>query len=188
MPLKSGAGTAFVYVLFEHQSSDDPLMVFRMLAYMVRVWEHYAREHEGVRELPLIVPVVLHHDEGRWQSATSFHQLFPSMLVGQPVWAGLVPSFRFLLDDVAVASDEELQARQMSAFARLALWALRDARFDRLEQTLAAWLDLFSRLLQAPGGEQAVQTIFCYIYEVRGTATANALAEKTPTRFSVRQP
>jgi len=178
VPLKDQRGFVFVYVLFEHQSSDDPLMAFRMLLYMVRVWEHYLREHEGVRELPLIVPLVLHHDEQTWQSATSFHELFPAELVGHPAWASVVPSFRFLLDDISRASDEELLARQMSMFARLALWLLRDARFDRLERTLEAWNELLARQYRAPDGPEATATLFCYIHDVSDYATVQALAEK----------
>jgi hypothetical protein len=34
---------AFVYVLVEHQSSDDPLMAFRVLRYIVRIWDQYKR-------------------------------------------------------------------------------------------------------------------------------------------------
>lgn len=30
---------AFVYLLAEHQSSDDPLMAFRMLRYITRIWD-----------------------------------------------------------------------------------------------------------------------------------------------------
>ena len=107
----------FVYVLFEHQSSDDALMAFRLLAYMIRIWEAYLREHPGVRRLPCIIPLVLHHAEIGWQSATSFQDLFAAELIREPVWASLIPSFRFLLDDICGTSDEELQARQMSAFA-----------------------------------------------------------------------
>jgi hypothetical protein len=32
---------AFVYVLVEHQSNTDALMPFRMLRYMVRIWDRY---------------------------------------------------------------------------------------------------------------------------------------------------
>jgi predicted transposase/invertase (TIGR01784 family) len=30
---------AFVYALIEHQSSDDPLMAFRMMRYVTRIWD-----------------------------------------------------------------------------------------------------------------------------------------------------
>ena len=32
---------AFLYILVEHQSSTDPLMPFRMLRYVGRIWERY---------------------------------------------------------------------------------------------------------------------------------------------------
>lgn len=32
---------AFVYVLVEHQSSSDPLMAFRMLRYITRIWDRF---------------------------------------------------------------------------------------------------------------------------------------------------
>lgn len=32
---------AFVYLLAEHQSSSDPLMAFRMLRYVTRIWDQY---------------------------------------------------------------------------------------------------------------------------------------------------
>jgi hypothetical protein len=42
---------ALVYVLVEHQSSGDPLMPFRMLRYMVRIWDRYLTEHPGAARL-----------------------------------------------------------------------------------------------------------------------------------------
>jgi predicted transposase/invertase (TIGR01784 family) len=33
-----GGGDALVYVLFEHQSTSDPWMAFRLLRYLVRIW------------------------------------------------------------------------------------------------------------------------------------------------------
>jgi predicted transposase/invertase (TIGR01784 family) len=32
---------AFVYLLVEHQSSDDPLMALRLLRYVTRIWDAY---------------------------------------------------------------------------------------------------------------------------------------------------
>jgi predicted transposase/invertase (TIGR01784 family) len=37
-----------IYVLWEHQSSNDPLIVFRMLGYMVRIWDNLVRENPGL--------------------------------------------------------------------------------------------------------------------------------------------
>src|SRR5205823_8045280 len=48
------AGTEiFLYLLLEHQSRNDALMPFRLLVYMVRVWERYLRDHPRARRLPV---------------------------------------------------------------------------------------------------------------------------------------
>ncbi len=57
---------ALLYVLFEHQSRVDPLMPYRLLRYVVRVWEAWRREHPNARKLPAVLPVVLHHGRPRW--------------------------------------------------------------------------------------------------------------------------
>jgi hypothetical protein len=37
--IRCNGHAAFLYVLFEHQSTNDPLMAFRLLRYLVRIWE-----------------------------------------------------------------------------------------------------------------------------------------------------
>jgi predicted transposase YdaD len=50
----------FVYVLVEHQSSDDPLMALRVLRYVTRIWDQYEREHPKARRLPAVIPLVVY--------------------------------------------------------------------------------------------------------------------------------
>ena len=38
-PDEEQPASLMLYLLFEHQSSNDPLMPYRMLRYMVRIWE-----------------------------------------------------------------------------------------------------------------------------------------------------
>ena len=56
---------AFVYLLFEHQSSPDRHLPFRLLRYEVRIWERWIERNTG-RPLPAILPVVLYHGRARW--------------------------------------------------------------------------------------------------------------------------
>jgi len=39
----------FLYFLFEHQSTVDPAMPFRLLGYMVRIWEDWPRRCSNTR-------------------------------------------------------------------------------------------------------------------------------------------
>ena len=59
---------AYVYLLAEHQSSDDPLMAFRMLRYVTRIWDQHLRERPNARLLPAVIPLVVHHGPAPWAS------------------------------------------------------------------------------------------------------------------------
>src|SRR4051794_5306885 len=48
--------SALVYILFEHQSTVDAIMSFRLLRYEVRIWERWLRDNPGARKLPVILP------------------------------------------------------------------------------------------------------------------------------------
>jgi predicted transposase/invertase (TIGR01784 family) len=95
---------ALVYVVFEHQSSPDATMPFRLLRYLVRVWQRWLRDHPDAKKLPIVLPVLLHHGDGRWQASPDF----ASMLDAGPALLEAVepyqPHFRFVLDDLAALS------------------------------------------------------------------------------------
>ena len=40
-----GGDPAYIYILFEHQSTEDPRMALRMLSYILRIWERFAKNH-----------------------------------------------------------------------------------------------------------------------------------------------
>lgn len=49
--LRDGGG-ALVYVLFEHQSTPDPLMAYRLLRYAVRIWDQVVAQPERAMIFP----------------------------------------------------------------------------------------------------------------------------------------
>lgn len=61
---------ALVNVLVEHQSSEDALMSFRMLRYLVRIWDHHLAGHPAATRLPAVIPVVVHHNRRPWATPT----------------------------------------------------------------------------------------------------------------------
>ncbi len=52
--LKDGP-TAYIYILFEHKSYQEPLVAFHILKYMVRIWEMSISKGEK-KSLPIIIP------------------------------------------------------------------------------------------------------------------------------------
>lgn len=66
---------AYLYVLLEHQSTNGPLMAFRLLRYLVRIWESVLVEEPERQRLPVIIPVVVHHSSNGWTAATELCSL-----------------------------------------------------------------------------------------------------------------
>ena len=85
---RSGPSTreAYVYLLFEHQSTEQPLMVFRLYCYMANIWRRHTETGEkGQSKLPLppIVALVLYNGATRWRAARTFHQLVEPQRPGE---------------------------------------------------------------------------------------------------------
>jgi predicted transposase/invertase (TIGR01784 family) len=122
-----------VYVLFEHQSSIDPLMPFRLLRYVVRAWERWLRDRPAAKTLPILIPVVLHHGDAGWRAAPELASMFDANDQLLETVRPFLPHFRFVLDDLAALSPEQLASRNLTPLPRLvqiALWASRS--FPRL--------------------------------------------------------
>ena len=99
-------GEALVYVLFEHQSSFDPTMPFRLLRYMVRIWEDWQKRHPAAATLPVILPLVMHHGDTAWSAAPELASMLDASPAMLDATAPFVPHFRFILDDLAALSVE----------------------------------------------------------------------------------
>ena len=50
---------AYIYVLWEHQSSSDPLMAFRVLVYTIQIMQKHLKA--GHKKLPLVLPAIMYH-------------------------------------------------------------------------------------------------------------------------------
>lgn len=113
----------FVYVLLEHQSRDDATMPLRLLRYMTSIWERMLAE-DATRPLSPIIPIVISNVPGGWKGPRSFRDLFEET----GGFDQFVPRFDFIVDDLYELDVEALKRREVSPFARLALWVMRTAR------------------------------------------------------------
>jgi predicted transposase YdaD len=168
-----------IYLLFEHQSTDPPLMAFRLLKYMVRIWDAHLAAHPDARKLPAILPVVLHHSKAGWRASVAFEQLLDLDADALAAIADYVPRFRFVLDDISAETDEMLKARAMTALGRLVLWCFRHARRpEELVRRLAGWRDVVREVRQAPNGRAALAFIWRYILTISDPAQPEDLLEQ----------
>ena len=162
--------TAYIYCLYEHQSSDDWWMALRMLTYEVNIYAAFRRDNDRARRLPFIFPLVFHHGRAPWSTSTRIEDLidlpddFPTAL------RALVPHFGFALDDLPATTDAAIHARATSASVELVLLAFKHARTaDHLSRLLRDWVGLLAAVQREESGTRAMRLVFEYLLQVRGS-------------------
>ena len=174
-----GGRSARLYLLYEHQSRESPLMAYRLLRYMLAIWEQYLCDHPNASSLPAIIPVVLHHGEDGWTAPTSMQALYDLPAHLRDPFAPFLPNFEFILDDLTTQSDDHLRKRAsdgpISAIPTLVLWLFKHARsraFEDSDQVIAAIrdqvADLLRQALRTPAGARPLNMLIHYTLEVTG--------------------
>lgn len=155
---------AFIFLLFEHQSSTDGLMPVRAVIYIVRIWERWLREHPGQRP-PAIIPIVLYHGERPWSGPVSLHQtidLPPDLL---DALAPHLPGFELVVDDLSRASEDEIERSTRDTLAMLALLLLKSGAHAPDPMTTRLLGHLAAAMADEPG-RAAVERAVRYLYNV----------------------
>ena len=97
-----------IYILIEHQSTVDPTMGFRLLSYMMEIWQEQWRawqsEPVSKRRLDPILPIVFYTGDRQWTSPLSL----TAIMEVPEVLARFVPTFDTLFLGVKTADRETL--------------------------------------------------------------------------------
>ena len=80
----------------EPDPGDDPLMAFRVLRYVTRIWDQYGREHPKARRLPAVIPLVIYQGPGRWTSPVQLLDVIDLRPGGRQAVQAWLPRFEFL--------------------------------------------------------------------------------------------
>lgn len=162
--VKLAGRDAFAYLLLEHQSEPDPLMPYRLLRYMVRIWERWLEQTPDAKSLPIILPLVLSHAPQGWTAPRSMNALYDApaqVLDDAGPW---VPDFEFAVDDLSQQSDEALRGRTADALAKLVVMLLKHARTkDEISSLVLEWIDLVQTVVKAPSGVAALGRVMRYV-------------------------
>lgn len=153
-----------VYALVEHQSSADPRMAFRMLGYLVRIWEDHLGSQPGASTLPLIVPVVIYNGRSPWKAARTLRELLqgPADLVEAA--AAHTPAFRYRLFDLQHSGADDLLLRLLTVHGQVALWAMRMHGDDtRVIAEVGRMKKLLDRMMKQRDGQAALEALLRYI-------------------------
>lgn len=122
---KAGGRETMLYVLFEHQSTRDPRMVFRLLRYMSRIWEDLSRRLPWPAKLPPILPVVLFQNAEVWDVPESLAELLDIPLELGDEFRPFVPDFMCRMLQLAGMDYDEIPGTKAGVFVLRAMKAER---------------------------------------------------------------
>ncbi len=107
---KNSDQEAYLTLLLEHKSYPEKYPQLQLLRYMLEGYEYQLKQKEL---LSLIIPVVLYHGKQEWK-AKPFKEYFN---LPHPVYGMFVPSFDYILVNLADYADEQILAIGMSFLA-----------------------------------------------------------------------
>jgi hypothetical protein len=134
-----------------------------------------------VRRLPVILPIVLHHGRDGWTAAATFEEMLDADEALLSALGAYVPRMRLLIDDLGKQSDDQLHARAATSFARLVLWALKNARdAGWLGGEIGPWKQLIAAVLSERDGMRALTALFRYIMQTNPATERDTLRGLLP--------
>jgi hypothetical protein len=122
-----------LYLIFEHQSTPEEGMVFRLLRYMVLAMRRHERQF-GFPLMP-VVPVLLHQGEREWPAPHGLDALVAYSKALRELLHGYILRFNYHLVDLATIDPEALPDRML----QLVLMAMRAVGRKRVREFLI-WL------------------------------------------------
>ncbi|MCC5808656.1 MAG: Rpn family recombination-promoting nuclease/putative transposase [Opitutales bacterium] len=171
--VRSGGSLGYIYILFEHQREADRRMPFRLLRYMVRLWETHQRQHPG-DALPFALPIVFYHNNRPWPHSDRFADLLDLPQGGAADWQAFVPDFRhqvFNLSQMdARAVGEDLSAGVMLKILRAIL--LPDGG-----ESLRKGFEALAEIARVPGHREFIRICLTYLTDAGNDVDPEAFIE-----------
>lgn len=176
-----------IYLLIEHQSRPHPLMAYRVLGYVTRVWEDHLRKHRKSTRLPLVVPAVVYNGREPWSAARTLRELLdaPAPLVDSV--SVHVPQSGYLLVDLRHGGADLLVGEALTALTVVTVLAMQTVDDPvRLVEGLRRVGGLVRQILAQPDGQAAFDVLMRYILatheDMDRSELSRVVAEATDAR------
>lgn len=158
-----------LYVLFEHQSTPDVWMRYRLLKYCCRIWDADLRDDPRRTDLRPVVPLVFYQGARDWQHSTEFADLFPSAVRDWP-W---VPRFEHVLLDQTRLEPADVEGATMGRIVQLLMMAAFGRHTGAALETAAK----LAASLVSGGTVDYIRMIAVYLFSMPDKAAADDFDE-----------
>ena len=163
---------AFVYFLFEHQSTVERLMPLRIARYCLSILDEWVKEHAS-EDLPAVIPVVFYQGGRPWNAPTDLVSLC-RLGEEQAALERHLLSVEFILCDLQKLNLEGMRA---GLLLRLTLSLMKAV----VERKQVDWIDVhrgdLSELVVRSDGRIVIRRMFNYILLTERSGSSSTLKE-----------
>ncbi len=163
--IKFGDREGYIYVLLEHQSVEDWSMAFRMLEYVVRIFQHHQRQHPEARGLPVVIPIVLYQGEKTWRPSLDFADLFDLDKAQKTIFGRYLPLFAYELISLPAITDQQIKG---NAYIQVVFKLMKAIRNGKMVDCLEATESLLEYILLHDQNSGFVSLCFSYALHAEG--------------------
>ena len=169
----------YIYILVEHQSKPDPFMPFRLLKYMIKIWDYHqshAKQKNGL-PFPAIFPMVFYAGKNTYNAPKAIWELCGDQsdlmhrIITQP----------FCLVDVNAASKNELIKRLWSGTME---FIMRQRFRQHISQEIEMIAENINRLLLEEKSQFVLQLLSYILAIDEEHHTANELIELMQSKLT----
>jgi len=163
----------FLYLLFEHQSTADKWMAFRLLKYSCRILDLSFKMRPGQEKLPPILAIVFYQGKHGWGAELQMLELFEKSSIPDE----FLPSQSYILVDQTGYTGEDFVGETKARITQALLWAKHHGQIEKVLEYIG---DILLELKQA-GGLDYLQLFTHYILETHDI-TVEEIIEKTQSK------
>lgn len=96
-----GGVSSRIYILLEHQSTEDERIAFRVLSYVLRIWERFTQETPPSVKLPPVFPLVLVQSKVPWKTSPRLEDIIRELPFLKGSRARWLPCFEFCVEELS---------------------------------------------------------------------------------------
>lgn len=166
-----------LHLVVEHKSHVDRRVVVQVHGYCARILGDLSRSVETDDGLPLLVALVVYHGPRAWAPEVGLRDLYALPDALAPHLEPFLPGFRFLFEDLALLTDDQLANRGLTDWCHVAIDTLRrGAGPGDLGGFFRSLRDRVHRLAGSSLGAERLSSIYAYLAHVRGLPRAEMAA------------
>jgi predicted transposase/invertase (TIGR01784 family) len=160
---KKNKDLCYLYILFEHQTTPDKWIRFRVYKYKGRIWDESLKNEKNKECLNPILAMVVYIGNRSWNHSTEF-----SDLIGETTLSSdYIPKFKHFLMDHS-EKNEKIKGAIKAQIAHLLIQASFQQQLKEIEANLC---ELLMQLPQEPGINYVrVFSVYIYATQTRDVA------------------